>query len=342
MRLFRCPHCSELLFFDNHRCLSCGTEVAFDRSLHAFLAVGGDGVVRCANAGAAKCNWRALPEHPEGLCEACAFNRTVPPLDHAEACGNWGVLEGEKRRLLAQLDRLGLWPPSFSEKPDGGLAFDFLQPLPDEPVTTGHADGVVTLNVSEGDPARREAMRLRLGEPYRTVLGHFRHEIGHYYWLRWSGDAGFLERCRSVFGDDREDYAASLQRHYESSPPADWHQHYISAYASAHAWEDWAESWAHLLHLLASLESAAAVGLGFPAASEAFFQNCPSIADPYDAEIDDFPRLLEGWFRLSCATNLLNRSVGQPDVYPFALSPEVTRKIGFIFEEIRRHREAGS
>ena len=331
--MFHCPTCHELLFFDNDCCLGCGTTVAFDPVTERFAALGQNGVERCANAPLIGCNWRAA-QGPGSLCEACAYNHRVPPFADAAACGSWSELEAAKRRLLFQLRRLGGLPPTRAIDPAQGLGFDFLATAAEgSPVTTGHANGLITMNVAEGDPATREALRVQLGERYRTALGHFRHEVGHYYWMRWGARAGFLDAFRATFGDEREDYGASLQRHYAEGPPPDWADAYLTAYATAHPWEDFAETFAHLLHLLASLESAHALGMGFPMAQVPFFARCPSLPDPYHTAPADFPQLLEAWYRVSCAVNLLNRSVGQPDLYPFAINQRARVKLAFIFSQ---------
>ena len=90
------------------------------------------------------------------------------------------------------------------------------------------------------------------------MLGHLRHEIGHYYQPLLVTD---WERCRELFGDDREDYGAAMERHYASGPPADWPERFVSAYATMHPWEDWAETFAHYLHIRDVLQTAVAYGV---------------------------------------------------------------------------------
>ena len=126
-------------------------------------------------------------------------------------------------------------------------------------MVTGHADGVITLDLAESDDVHRERRRAELGEPYRTLLGHFRHEIGHYYWPILVERAGALERCRALFGDERADYGEALERHYADGPPADWAERHVSAYATMHPWEDWAETFAHYLHIRDTLQTAGGV-----------------------------------------------------------------------------------
>jgi hypothetical protein len=214
----------------------------YSRSKRELVAL--DGHARCANADIARCNWPA--DAPGELCDSCALTRTRPAADTA-AMAAFADAEAAKRRLVHQLDDLGL-------KTDG-VVFDLLSSA-EQPVTTGHADGVVTIDLAEGDDAHREALRVQLAEPYRTMLGHLRHETGHWYWtVLVEPDPS---RFRALFGDERADYGEALQRHYSSPPPAGWEENYVSAYATAHPWEDWAESFAHYLHIRDTLQTAAA------------------------------------------------------------------------------------
>jgi hypothetical protein len=50
--------------------------------------------------------------------------------------------------------------------------------------------------------------------------------------------------------------------------------------------------------------------------------------DPYRAK--NFDRLVQAWLPLTVAVNSLNRSMGQPDLYPFALTPGTIEKLRFI------------
>ena len=213
---------------------------------------------RCANFTLpALCNW-LLPAHsPDALCTACNLNRTIPDLSVPDNGPLWFKVEAAKRQMIAQLMTLGL-PIRRSEEPDdGGLAFDLLAPGADgAPLLTGHARGLITINILEADDAYRVKVREDMREPYRTLLGHFRHEIGHYYWDQLIAGGPWLEPFRQVFGDEQADYAQALQRNYEQGPPADWDLHFISTYASCHPWEDWAETWAHYLHMMDTLDTA--------------------------------------------------------------------------------------
>ena len=94
---------------------------------------------------------------------------------------------------------------------------------------TGHENGIITIALAEADGFERERRRLEMGEPYCTLLGHFRHEVGHHFWDLLVRDGGQLQACRALFGDDSEDYQAALQRHYRDGPVPDWQQRYVSA-----------------------------------------------------------------------------------------------------------------
>ena len=183
---------------------------------------------------------------------------------------------------------------------------------------TGHANGLITINIAEADDVERERMRQQMNEQQRTLLGHFRHESGHYYWDRLVAGGPFLPRIRALFGDERSDYSSALAQYYEFGPPSNWQHMYVSAYASAHPWEDWAECWAHWLQITDSLETAVTIGLAPP--------------DALDGDLDARVR---NWVDLALKINLLNRSMDQPDPYPFVLSPPVVDKLKLVDEVIR-------
>jgi hypothetical protein len=238
-------------------------------------------------------------------------------------------VEAAKRRLVAQLLGLGLTTE--------GLAFDLLSSR-GGPVTTGHADGLITIDLAEADDARREKRRAELGEPYRTVLGHLRHEVGHFYWMVLIDRGGPIEGFRALFGDEREDYKAALERHYASGPVDGWRQQHVSAYASAHPWEDWAETFAHVLHVLATLETAAAHGVVVHGPSQSTVEDVAALAaaPPHDVASTDFVELLAEWLPLTYALNAINRSMGAGDLYPFVLAKRVIEKLTWAHDLVRR------
>ncbi|WP_257920207.1 zinc-binding metallopeptidase family protein [Amycolatopsis iheyensis] len=326
VRTFTCPKCANLLFFENSACVVCGTDVGFDRGSASMLRA--DENRRCANAELAGCNWLAAGGP---LCGCCALTRTRPADEDVD--DTFRVAEAAKRRLLYQLDDLGLPTTPRTDDPEHGLAFDLLSSA-EEPVTTGHAGGVITIDLAEGDDGFREGLRAKLAEPYRTMLGHVRHEVGHWYWdVLVAGDPGEFRR---VFGDERADYQEALATHYASDPGTEWTDTHVSHYAGAHPWEDWAETFAHLLHIRDTVQTAAALGVlvaGTPIA--------PHPGSPVDAEPEDHPRdvdaLMATWVPLSRALNQLNRSMGKDDLYPFALSPAVQAKLRFVDSKLGRH-----
>jgi hypothetical protein len=199
---------------------------------------------------------------------------------------------------------------------------------------TGHANGLITINLAEADDSERERQRRQMGEPYRTLLGHFRHEIAHYYWDRLVANTPAIGEFRDIFGDEQQDYGEALQRHYAGGPPGNWPENFVSAYASMHPWEDFAETWAHYFHMVDTLETAAAFGLRVrPKVS-------PDLAtvidfDPHSATME---RIIDAWLPLAFASNSINRSMGLPDLYPFVLTPPVIVKLTYIHERIRASR----
>jgi hypothetical protein len=289
----------------------------------------------CDNAGYDACNWLVPPGSSETLCATCRYNRTIPDLSDDLNLAKWQRLELAKHHLFYGLLRLRLPLETRLDNPEFGLAFDILVDTPAGKVLTGHQNGVITLNLAEADDAIREQRRTDLGEPYRTLLGHFRHEIGHYYWDRLVRDGSQLDGFRDCFGDERLDYDQALKKYYAEGPPSDWREHFISFYASAHPWEDFAETWAHYLHIVDTLEMAGSFGIRVdPVVTQ---------EEGYTAEVDLNPHgavrigsLIRRWLPIAGAVNSINRCMGQPDLYPFVVSPAVIRKLGFVNELIHR------
>lgn len=345
MKLFECQNCGQLLHFENTQCGRCGLRLGYlpesstlsamepvDEERWRPLAAPERLFRLCDNAAHDACNWLIPASASARYCEACRLNRTIPDLGEPWRLDAWQRLEAAKHRLVYSLMRLGLPLASKAEDAAGGLAFDFLAPPENgagEPVLTGHADGLVTLNIVEADDAERERIRKEMGEPYRTLVGHFRHEIGHYYWDRLVRDSAHLERYRSLFGDERTDYGESLKRHYREGPPTDWPQRFVSGYAASHPWEDWAETWAHYLHIMDTTETGQAYGIRLqPSAGRETGLAVEADLDPYLE--GDFDQILERWLPIVVAVNSLNRSMGQPDLYPFVLPQPVIDKLRFI------------
>lgn len=311
--------------------------LALTRSVHKLLAAGAPVYKRCRNAVTpALCNWLLPVDEPQALCPACRLNHATPDLDKPEQPDNgelWGRIEVAKRRMVSSLILLGLPVASrVNEDTERGLMFDFLRASGDEPrVMTGHNTGLITINLEEADDAKREAVRKAMREPYRTLLGHFRHEVGHYYWDRLVYGTPWLEGFHQLFGDETQDYAASLKRSYENGPPADWPQHFVSAYASTHPWEDWAECWAHYLHMRDGIDTAQSLGLGLARLDLEFTPfTAGDLYLPDDPGAAQFLAILNQWTRLSTLLNEMSRSMGQIDFYPFALPRQVVAKLQFI------------
>ena len=346
-RLYAC-RCGRPVYFQNSLCTACNAPLGYIPESSEVCALdpgpaegtwsisgkeGSPAYRRCANFdSAAGCNWLVPAEDPTPVCVSCRLNRAIPDLADADNQRYWRAIEGAKRRLVSQLLAMELPLKSKTEDPERGLAFDLLRPPADGPrVLTGHASGLITLNVEEADDAKREQIRHQLHEPYRTLLGHFRHEVGHYYWDRLIPGTEWEEPFRALFGDERADYAAALKANYDSGPPADWRDRHISAYASSHPWEDWAETWAHFMHIQDSLDTAMSFGFkGDRMADnvEPFSKEDLYAAD--DADAERFLVLLNAWLQMTTALNELARSMGQQDFYPFVMSRPVVRKLHFI------------
>ncbi len=355
MKLFECQKCGQLLYFENTRCERCGTTLGYLPSAEILsalepkgdnlwepLAQSGRTYIFCANAAHGVCNWMAPAEEARQFCIACQLNRTIPNLADPEQRRHWWLLEGVKHRLIYSVLRLGLALITKQDDPDKGLAFDFLADPGNETrgtasIMTGHLSGVITIDAAEADPAERERRRAGLAESYRTLPGHFRHEIGHYYWNRLFPEEAQLAAFRNRFGDERADYGQALEAYYASGPPADWRNCFVSAYASAHPWEDWAETWAHYLHIVDTMETASAFGIAPRKKVVSRSELATDLNfDPYREA--DFDRLIEAWLPLTYAVNSLNRSMGQPDLYPFVLSPAAIDKLRFVHEQIGQTR----
>ena len=341
MRTLICERCGQRVFFENLACEACGALLGFVPAELGFGAFEIDGAglwQRLPPDGSAQkpcsnylqeqvCNWMLPAEAPASLCLCCQTTHVIPALGKPENRAHWAQIEQAKRRLFYSLVALRLPAPSKDADPEHGLSFRFLEQVtPHERVLTGHDMGVITLNIAEADDARREQMRAHLHEPYRTLLGHFRHEIGHYYWDRLVSGSSWLEPFRSLFGDERIDYGPALQRHY-SAPLPDWRSRFISSYASAHPWEDWAECWAHYMHIQDGLETAAAWGLRLDLALPG---GAPVLAQALTQETPLGPALIEQWLPVSQFINAMDRSLGSHDSYPFAMPTPVIEKLDFI------------
>lgn len=350
MNLSACQSCGHLLHFENARCGNCSHWVGFHpgdlkmatlESRDEVWQTMGEPLRRvrfCKNVEHDACNWLVDDTELEMFCVACRHNKVIPDLSQPRNLSRWRLLEAAKRRLFYTLLRFDLSPTRRPADPEG-LVFDFLSD-PNEgmswappTVLTGHEDGLITINIAEADDVEREARRTAMGEPYRTLLGHFRHEVGHYYWNRLVRDAGSLDGFRELFGDERRDYNESLKTYYADGPPVDWPDRFVSAYAASHPWEDWAETFAHYLHMVDTLETVGAFGIGVDTTpSGATSLRIAIDFDPYrEPEIS---RFIAAWLPLTFALNSITRSMGQHDLYPFALEPLIVGKLAFVHQSI--------
>ncbi len=363
VRAFNCQ-CGNPLFFRNSTCLACQTPLGYVTELAQVVPLSptnepdvwtawqskGPRYHRCANLNTpASCNWMVPVDEVEpqaGLCRACRLNRTIPDLHepkHPENGILWGRIELAKRRLVSALLVMGLPVASReTEDTEQGLMFDFLR-APDggPPVMTGHNNGLITLNVIEADDLHREHARTNMHEQYRTVVGHMRHEVGHYYWDRLIAGSHWIDDCRVLFGDETRDYVDSLKQYYKEGPPADWPLKYVSAYSAAHPWEDWAECWAHYMHMSDMVDTASSFGLSL---DQTRLEFTPFTRDvlfkPEHPDADRYLAFVNHWAELAMLTNGMARAMGQPDIYPFVLAHQVLAKLQFIHLVVseERHR----
>ena len=348
MKLFACDNCDQVIHFDNRQCVRCNHRLGFfagDLAMHALesrddtnwqLVSDPNRQVRfCANTGLDICNW--LVDDDNDFCIACRHNRLVPNTDTQDGIDRWRSISQAQRHLFYSLLRWNLPHPDRQEDPEGGLVFDFLEDAVQNdgnivPAMTGHEEGLIAIRAAEADDATREQARSAMHEPYRTLLGHFRHETGHFIWNKLVRDQNRFDEFRAVFGDERQDYGAALQDRYANGPLPGWQESFISAYASVHPWEDFAECFAHYLHIVDTLETARSFGIAIDPrgheeiAGEVDFQ-------PYRAQSAE--QLVSAWVPLSLAINAIQRSMGQPDSYPFVLSQPVVTKLEYLHRLIR-------
>jgi hypothetical protein len=353
---FRCGRCGHAVFFENVRCGHCDALLGYlprERCMGAFEAeeaaadpaatepaaaparwrrvgeacasAGNQPFTPCANRVQHDiCNWMLDPGDAGPLCRSCRLTSVIPDLTVAGNTVRWAAIEAAKRRLMFTLIDHGLDPePKTSSTDSKGLALQLLGAVPGGPrVMTGHAGGIVTINIAEADDVEREATRVAFGEPVRTLLGHLRHELGHYLQQRWiTGPAA--EACRAVFGDEREDYAAALARYHAEGPPADWQQHFVTAYASAHPFEDWAETCAHVLLVSDAVQTAESWGLRLDG-PVARARPKSSRSQPMDRVV------VEHWLPVAQFLNAMNRSLGLRDSYPYLMPDAVLRKMALV------------
>ena len=350
MKLFECQACGQALYFENTVCEKCHRRLGYvpdGSGLLAFEQTSDHGVWQvaggnralyrfCRNAASDACNWVVEADAGDVFCAACRHNHLIPDLSSGENLKRWRLMEQAKHRLFYTLIQFKLPLITRGEDPREGLAFDFLEDTAaNQAVLTGHNDGMITINIAEADDAEREKRRAGMREPYRTLLGHFRHEVGHWYWDRLVRDTPALAAFRTLFGDEREDYEAALRRHYANGAPNGWRDRFVSAYATSHPWEDWAETFAHYLHIVDTLETAREFGI---TVHPRYLTDPASLSTNNDVTprlATSIAPLIDAWLPLTFAVNSLNRSMGQADLYPFVLSPKVVEKLGFVHALVR-------
>ncbi len=349
MKIYTCK-CGQPIFFDNSQCLSCKAELGFCPACKSLVPLinEGNGQYQCGNTSCgiylAKCSnylkynvcnrcvaATGVGTSEERFCDCCRYNQTIPDLSVEGNLGKWYRLEMAKRRLFYDLDLLKLPHGTSADGFDPPLSFDFKadvipsdnlwRSMGEERVYTGHANGHITINIREADEVERERLRVDMGEAHRTLIGHFRHEIGHYYWDVFfkEGDPDFSR----VFGDPHNpDYGVALNNFYENGPPSNWPDFFVSAYATMHPWEDWAETFAMYLDMVSALETAVQVGL----LDEPWFKD------------NDFDWMAYRFQKMGTALNEMSRTLGLLDMAPVIIAPPVVEKLRFVHLTCRQTR----
>jgi hypothetical protein len=350
MKSFHCDSCDMMVFFQNDRCVKCGHALGFlpdvldisaleplDHHWQSCSPIAAGRIYRqCANGQQFQvCNWMVAERDASDFCVSCRLNEVIPNLSKVKNVGRWAKLEIAKRRCIYTFMKLGLPIESAADSGQPSLGFRFLEDEEKEPVKTGHENGIITINIAEADADEREHRRLTFHEPYRTLVGHFRHESGHFYWDRLIANSPNLKRFRELFGDENLDYDAALKAYYQQGAPHQWQNRTVTAYASSHPWEDWAETWAHYLHIMDTLETAASFGVSVNPdnAATGTAQKCSPVI--FNEQMD-FDSLLTAWIPLTCALNSINRGMGLSDLYPFVIPPVVIEKLRFIHRVIKK------
>ena len=340
MRRFTCERCAHAVAFAAQNCAGCAHHLGYlshERNVRileptsnpaVFLVAGSeDAWWRCLNS-AWGCNWMLPAESESPWCRSCQMTRGRPDEARPDAIQAWIAAEAAKRRLVHQLDELELPIEIRSASIPDGLAFDLVD-VPGEGGITGHLDGVITLDLAETDEQHRDDLRRVLGEPYRTVIGHLRHEIGHYYWARLVAQTEQIDEFRRLFGNERVDYQAAVEQHY-AGDTTDWDStHHVSAYAASHPLEDFAESFAHYLHILDAIDTADAHHLSV--------SDCAQLPDVGTDAYQGFEDILDAWRPINEAINAVADALGTPAIYPFDPTGLVVDKLAFVHRQVLDH-----
>jgi hypothetical protein len=334
VRAFQCEVCGAELFFENSVCVRCGSAVGYSREQRTMVAVTADRSI-CGNLNRCGCNWIADPDSAAGLCFSCTLTRTRPAAADAVALTQYWVAEAAKRRLIFGLDELEL--PIKIREGSHGLAIELLSSSRGK-IITGYQNGVITLDLAESNDSHREALRESMDEPYRTVLGHFRHEIGHYYCKLLALTTDRRDEFRALFGDETTSYDEALQHHYAGGAGQNWQDRFVSAYATMHPLEDFAEVFGHFLHIADTLQTAAEFGVIPQREQDSERSSMQDVsAEPrvvLEGSMADL--IAQAWLPLIKALNQINRGMGKADLYPFVLAGPVIAKLGFVADLVSR------
>jgi len=341
MKVFQCGNCDYPLFFENKECENCGHLSGYrdlDRQMLTFNPLGSSltsdreqlEYKYCKNEEYDVCNWLVPKDSLQDFCRACQLNRTIPNLSDKKNFPKWKNLEIAKHRLIYQLQKVGLDLPSKMTNAEG-LCFDFIKKNKNPNIMTGHSNGVITILLREADAVLREQAKQDMQERYRTLIGHLRHEVGHYFWEQLIyKEQDILQKFRNIFGNEETNYGDALKTYYKNGAQDNWRDSYISKYATSHPWEDWAETWAHYLHVMDMVETAHFFGLEVNSKEISADMKIASSFDPYT--VKDFETIISTCVPLSFAVNSINRAMGIPDVYPFVITPAVVNKMKFIHQ----------
>src|SRR3569623_1888140 len=104
-----------------------------------------------------------------------------------------------------------------------------------------------------------------------------------------------------------------MHRHYNEGPQPNWQENFVSAYATMHPWEDWAETWAHCIHMRDTLDTAMQSELSTALAGSEYEPDIFwGIAGSSKEQAAEFTQRLKRWTAAVIQANELARSMGQP------------------------------
>ena len=340
MRRFTCESCAEEVAFDALRCASCSSPLGYVPAQQAVkvlhpaagavsFSISGDDAEfwRCPNS-ARGCNW-VLPAGTGDIwCRSCGLTPGRPDETNPDALAAWSTAEAVKRRLVHQLDHLALPIDPRSDATPDGLAFDLVY-VPGQFGPAGKVDEAVTLDLADADVQDVGAPPRRVHAPFRTLIGNLRHKVGHHYWHRLVGQSDHVTPFRRLFGDERADYPAAIEPH-QAAVAHHWDaSRFVTGRAESHPFEDWAETFAHYLHILDATDTAEAYRLPDGQCEMGRPQSSPGGGT--------FAEILRLWRPTAPAVNALAASLGLPAVYPFQLTGVVLQKFEFVHARVTAH-----